>query len=526
MDKYKATDLEKFLKGEVLEGYQIQRLINFGKSAAVFEGAHEDGSKAAIKIFDADLIDKFGAQSQQRRTEQEKALKGHDIKGLVKILGGGEATVKGIPQHFLIMELISGQNLKEYITKETYDEPFIRSVLVRLFEVSEALLKMSMAHRDIKPENIMVSATGEIILMDLGVVKLIGTPSETDVEEPQFLGTLRYAPPEYLTRHEADTAVGWKAVNLYQIGAVLHDLIMKNELFHDRSPYANIVIAVKEDVPMLDQGVFSFDLVQLARDMLIKNPGQRVSACPDDRVERVMHPETISTNTLDAQLEKLRQLVSPYNTKLQAIEDIKRSEQDKWKKRKSTLDLLTTAVKNSLDTLKSKQVFINYSTSLEFNVEPVLPMAEMLETNRLLRIDANLSKGLPYPLFLIVHVEANENDYVKLEVVGFVGSSFTVSNLGNPAGVINQLPQLSGTGILNANYVTILPTLKEMFSGILQKTSDIESHLTGKFLSLVLTAIDSLRPITDEELDWQEDLANGHPRNRILGSYFQYFYSE
>jgi serine/threonine protein kinase len=526
MDKHKATELEKFLAGEVLEGYEIQRLINFGKSAAVFEGAHQDGSKVAIKIFDSELIDKFGAESQQRRIEQEQALKGHDIKGLVKILGGGDATVKGNPQYFLIMELISGQNLKEFIANENYDEPFVRSVLASLFEVSEALMKMAIAHRDIKPENIMVSATGEIILMDLGVVKLIGTPSETDVDEPQFLGTLRYAPPEYLRRQEADTPAGWKAVNLYQIGAVLHDLIMKTELFHDRSPYANIVIAVKEDVPTLDQGFFGFDLVQLARDMLIKNPEQRLSACPDDRIKLTMHPKAIAVDTLDWQLEKLKQLTSPYITKLQAIEDVRRSAQDRYKKRKSTLDLLTKAVNNTIGTLKSKQVFTNYSTSNDFQEQAGLHPGDVLETNRLLRIDANISKGLPFPLFLLIHEEANENDYVKLDVAGFAGNSLTASNVSKPAGVISQLPQNSTRGFRNAGVVMSLPKLKEMFSGILQKTSDIEPHLTSKFMSLILAAIAGLKPITDEELSWQEDLAKGNARNRIVGPYFQYFYCE
>ena len=526
MDKHKATALEKFLVDEALDGYQIQRLINFGKSAAVFEGVEESGSKVAIKVFDADLIDKYGDQSQQRRITQEMALKEHDIPGLVRILGGGKATIKDQDQHFLIMEFIVGQNLKEYISTEKYDELFIRSVLIRLFEVSEALLKRGIAHRDIKPENIMVSASGEIILMDLGVIKLIGTPSETDVTEPQFLGTLRYAPPEYLTRKEEDTPQGWKAVNLYQIGATLHDLIMKKEMFHDRSPYANIVIAVKEDAPVLEQGSLSFDLVQLAKDMLMKNPKQRLNNCSDDRIRRTMHPERVSPSNLGVQFEKFKELTSPYTTQLRAIEDIRRDVQQQRLKRKNTLDLLTNAVTSSLEVLKQKQVFRNYLNSQDFQVQFKRGSADVIEANRLIKIEANISKGLPFPLLLIIHEEADANDYVKLEVAGFVGTISTAPNINNPAEVLSQLPQVSQRGIQNSHVVSELPKLKEMFAGILQTSADIEPLLVGKFLSLILTVITALKPITEQELAWQVNIAKGLTISRTIPQVNQFFFFE
>jgi serine/threonine protein kinase len=525
MDKYKAGELAKFLSSETLEEYRIQKLINFGKSAAVFEGVDKDGSKIAIKVFDADLIDKFGGENQQRRIQQEISLKDHNIEGLVKILDGGIARVKDIDQHFLVMEFIAGQNLKDYSSTTVYDENFIRSVLNRLFDVSEALLKMSIVHRDIKPENIMVSAKGDIILMDLGVIKHIGTPSDTDVYEPQFLGTLRYAPPEYLRRKEEDTPAGWKAVNLYQIGAVLHDLIMKTELFHDKSPYANIVIAVKEDAPVLEQGIFSFDLVQLVRDMLIKIPEQRLRICSDDRIQRTMHSEDMSLNAFDTQLEKLKQLISPYTTHLQAIEDIKRDEQGKYQKRKNTLDMLTKAVTNSMETLKSKQVFSNYSRSQDFQLPMKRGPKDVLETNRLYVVEANISKGLPYPVLLIIHEEANENDYVKLEVAGFVGSVMA-PNVKLPVQILSQLPKVSRPGNLHAGRIGTLPSMKEVFSGILQKPSDIEPFLINKFMSLILEVVDGLKPIASQELAWQESLAKGAAGVRSMQAVNQYYYCD
>ena len=90
--------------------------------------------------------------------------------------------------------------------------------------MTEKLLERSVVHRDIKPENIVVTPSGHIVLMDLGVLKLVGTRSFTDDEHKQFVGTLRNAPPEFLFWDEHDTVDGWRAVNFYQIGAILHDL--------------------------------------------------------------------------------------------------------------------------------------------------------------------------------------------------------------------------------------------------------------------------------------------------------------
>ena len=158
------------------------------------------------------------------------------------------------------MEFITGQNLKEFIQSEEYSEDFILKVLQTLVKTTEDLLQKGIAHRDIKPENIMVDGNHDIILMDLGVLKLVGLKSFNDDEEKAFVGTLRYAPPEFLTRMEEDSLNGWRAVNLYQIGATLHDLVMKEELFIEKIPYSNLVIAIKDDSPKVSNAAFSFYL--------------------------------------------------------------------------------------------------------------------------------------------------------------------------------------------------------------------------------------------------------------------------
>ena len=224
MDKAKAADLEKQLVRSKLNDFIVLEFIDHGKSAAVFK-CQKDDTLYAIKIFDNELVERFGHEMQLKRISQEIGLKDHKLSNLVKIVDGGNATVNGSQYLFIVMEYVNGMNLSKFIQSRPYNDDFIVKVIQVLFSVSEALLSQhNTAHRDIKPENIMVNEEGEIVLMNLGVLKLIGTASFTDHEEKEFVGTFSTT-CRILTRTEEDTAEGWRAVNLYQIGAVAHDLI-------------------------------------------------------------------------------------------------------------------------------------------------------------------------------------------------------------------------------------------------------------------------------------------------------------
>ena len=52
-----------------------------------------------------------------------------------------------------------------------------------------------------------------------------------DPKSRYFLGTLRYASPEFLLRREQDSPDGWRAVTTYQIGTVLYEMIHVSRVF-------------------------------------------------------------------------------------------------------------------------------------------------------------------------------------------------------------------------------------------------------------------------------------------------------
>ncbi len=274
MDRVKAQAIEAQLKGKTIGQWKIEALIDNGKSAAVFKasnGAH----LAAVKIFDDELIERYGDKTQLARIERELSLKGKRHPNMVSILDGGFD--KTTNNHYLVMAYLPGSNLK----KRLADIPVgaIGGYICDIASCAEYLETLNLVHRDIKPENILVSDDFKsVTLLDFGVLKPIYEPGVTDVEGLHpFIGTLQYTSPEFLLRAEDGTTDGWRALTFYQIGGVLHDMIMREALFNEYTePFARLVNAVQDVVPRIQSNSVPAYLVDLAKMCLLKKPEDRL----------------------------------------------------------------------------------------------------------------------------------------------------------------------------------------------------------------------------------------------------------
>lgn len=274
MDPVRAKRMSAELPGIRVSGWLIKRFVNAGKSAAVFEG-EKDGQRAALKIFDPELVQRFGKEAQLSRIARECSLIGESHPNLVQIFDGGEC--RDSNYLYVAMEFFEAPNLMETLTVLPRDK--IGHIIQNVAAAVQFLESKKHAHRDIKPENIIVFPDfSRAVLLDLGVLRPFGDPGLTDEDEKIFLGTLRYSSPEFLLREEEDNINGWRAVSFYQLGAVLHDLIMRKPLFKEFSePYAMLVEAVKSEKPVVHADDVSPDLVLLAQNCLVKSPEARLN---------------------------------------------------------------------------------------------------------------------------------------------------------------------------------------------------------------------------------------------------------
>jgi eukaryotic-like serine/threonine-protein kinase len=274
MDKVKAAAWEADLTGKEIAGCTIGSLIDHGKSAAVFK-ATRNGEVVALKIFDDEIIERYGDKTQLARIDRELTLIGKEHPNMVKIVDGGVDATTG--NHFITMEYLDGLSLERCLLSVPDDN--VPLLIAQLASCCEYLETLSLAHRDIKPSNIVIMDNyTRLVLLDFGVLKPVGEIGVTDANGIQsFVGTFQYSSPEFLLRSEEDNVDGWRALSLYQLGGVLHDLIMRRPLFEEyANPYARLVNAVQNNTPNVSSTTVPTYLVEACRAALIKSPTTRL----------------------------------------------------------------------------------------------------------------------------------------------------------------------------------------------------------------------------------------------------------
>jgi serine/threonine protein kinase len=510
MDKQKALAIEKKLQGKELNGYTILNFLDNGKSAAVFKAIKGD-IFYAVKIFDNELVERFGHEIQTKRIEQEISLKNHEISNLVKIFEGDSVSIDRQSYYYIVMEYITGSNLKSFIQTNSYDENFIKKTLQTLLVTTEQLLVKGIVHRDIKPENIMVDENGNIILMDLGVLKLIGAKSFSDEEEKQFVGTLRYAAPEFLMRNETDSNEGWRAINLYQIGATIHDLIMNQEIFIDKTPYSNLVIAIKEDIPKISNKSISFNLQQLTRNMLAKDWKTRLASCKNEEVMRVCDENNISQKLSEKSIDAILKVRLENQAKFDEIEKLQKTKIEIRTIQKRVTQNIVEEVDRCFSSLQKRGIFSSFKKSTDFRFDNDMHSnTDVVIQNYLYELAGDLKMGFPRTLILLVRITNNADNFSEIELLGIFPFTVIRPSIENPSGFFSELAKWRDYRRPHQN---VASNLLSIFKGVIEFDDLFQEFLMGNIVQMIERSLTSVETIVKAEIEWQEHVAKSNQRS-------------
>lgn len=328
--------------GKALNGWSVGEYINSGKSALVFKTVHGANS-AAIKIFDPELVERFGKEEQAERIRRELTLIGKHHENLVEILGGGYTDEHDL--YFVVMEYIDAPNLAS-VNK---DVPIgqIRHLISQVAAAARYLEALDLVHRDIKPDNVAVSSDFKHAkLLDLGVIRPLTTENLqplTDREEQVFIGTLQYGSPEFLLRKEEQTAFGYRSLTFYQLGAVLYDMLEKKRIFSESAaPFPRLVQAILHDTPKIEPVGKPPDLVNLASNCLVKDPKLRLSIVNWDDFAPVLNISDATT----AAKENIRKRRTRAAYEVSSAESY--TEDENHRRRKQTLSAILSKIAEQL----------------------------------------------------------------------------------------------------------------------------------------------------------------------------------
>lgn len=179
-----------FAEGDNIGEWKVTGLLGRGGNAEVYRVVHDaDGRVAAAKV----LMRNDDASTTRFR--QEVALLNSQIgHSFAKLHASGETN--GRP--YLITEILEPVDLPE-------TEKEISDYLLAVCEAVSALHRAGLIHRDIKPSNILRRANGELVLIDLGLVKDVAKSSEPEKDvsivssRVVAVGTPRFAAPEQMS---------------------------------------------------------------------------------------------------------------------------------------------------------------------------------------------------------------------------------------------------------------------------------------------------------------------------------------
>ena len=232
------------LNGEIIDGrYQLTRVVGSGGMATIYAAIDlRLDRQVAVKVMHSHL-----AQDEQfvsRFIREAKAAASLSHPNIVAVLDQGW-NQGGAPCVFIVMELIEGATLRDYIIEQgALSTERALSIITPVASALAAAHKLGIVHRDIKPENILVSKEGRIKIADFGLARGALLGNTMTAESSVILGSVSYLSPEQVQRGVADARS-----DIYSLGIVLFEILTGQKPYQGEDPVQVAIKHVNERVP-------------------------------------------------------------------------------------------------------------------------------------------------------------------------------------------------------------------------------------------------------------------------------------
>ena len=234
------------LTGNLIDGrYQLLRQMDAGGMATIYEAIDTRlDRRVAVKIMHAHLAQ--DEQFVERFIREAKAAAALSHPNIVSVQDQGW-NQSGIPAVFIVMELVDGHTLREYLNERgkiaiTDGIKFLLPVLSAL----GAAHRLGIVHRDVKPENILVSKEGRIKITDFGLAKGAMIGSTMTAESSVILGSVSYLSPEQVSRGIADSRS-----DVYSAAITAFEIFTGTKPFEGEEPIQIAFMHVNSRVPRI-----------------------------------------------------------------------------------------------------------------------------------------------------------------------------------------------------------------------------------------------------------------------------------
>lgn len=229
--------------GQTLSGrYKIEEILGQGGMSAVYKAFDPNLKRVvAIKLVHPHLS--TDPEFVKRFEEEASVVASLRHPNIVQVYDFNSD--QGI--NYMVMEYVPGETLQERLKRlnDSQRRMPLEETLKITINICEALSyahKRGMVHRDIKPANIMLDVNNQAILMDFGIVKIIGGSMHTVTGA--VMGTARYMPPEVVRSEPAD-----QRSDIYALGITLYEMLSGKPPFEANSAMTVMMMHLNDPIP-------------------------------------------------------------------------------------------------------------------------------------------------------------------------------------------------------------------------------------------------------------------------------------
>lgn len=223
--------------------YEILRKIGDGGMAFVYQARDKLLNRiVAVKVLRPEFVDDQEFLVKFKREAEAVASLSHP--NIVNVYDVGEDG----KVHYIVMEYVDGQNLKEIIQEEGRLEEYTAlDIAKQIARALSAAHRNGIIHRDIKPHNILISKDGrQVKVADFGIAKAVSSSTMTNMGS--VIGSVHYISPEQAKgKHLTSNA------DLYSLGIVLYEMIIGRVPFSGDSPISIALKHINEDIAFTEE---------------------------------------------------------------------------------------------------------------------------------------------------------------------------------------------------------------------------------------------------------------------------------
>lgn len=235
------------LIGSTIGGrYQVEALLGQGGMSAVFRAQDPNLRRpVAVKLIHPHLS--VDPNFVSRFKEEAAAVARLRHPNIVQVY---DFNVEG-GTYYMVMEYLVGETLQARLKRlneagRKMPLPEAVNFCAQICDAAGYAHGHELVHRDIKPANIMLDLHGQAILMDFGIVKIIG--GEYHTSTGATVGTAMYMSPEQIRSERIDDRS-----DIYSLGVTLYEMISGRPPYQADSAVSLMMMVLNDPLPDLRQ---------------------------------------------------------------------------------------------------------------------------------------------------------------------------------------------------------------------------------------------------------------------------------